>query len=462
MSKGARGLWIACSGIALALVPTACRQIVGFADEPRLRSQPGEAAGGPASDAGIDGGVYVSTSGNWPFFDRVCGTCIDRNCADEANACALDPSCQAYEECKAACGDTQCASHCLSRVPSAVLSIETWPLNHCVASLCPAACPSSIVSLPGGQTCGPLVGNIDCSMCCCKEFDACDKDPVCVRQIACSRRCGLDPADQSCFEACTGRHPDPPSIHANLGACAETPRCGSSCGLVDWSCLGHVRWAAPSSGSWKLYGSVLDFDSLTSPTPVPPVVGFDVKACAPRDFLCMNPFDEMKTNQEGRVELDLSKNIFGTSAYFEVTAPIGLDYPTTLFFLPSWILTHSVRTGFIIYHPASNGNIPVSDPGRGGVLFFVHDCSQAGHRAAGVEVTANPPGSSPPAYVREGYAPDPSVTFTDSIGIGFITNLLPGQVKLSAVRHDTGEHIGTTPIVIQAGAMTIAELVPTP
>jgi hypothetical protein len=178
------------------------------------------------------------------------------------------------------------------------------------------------------------------------------------------------------------------------------------------------------------------------------------------DF-CANPLDDQKSDADGNVVMDLTRNSLDIHPYFEVTAPPGRDYQTHLFFLPEWTLTHSTTADFTIYLPTSFGNIPPSDPGLGGVLFFTRDCSWILTRAARVEVSADPSGSAT-HYVTEGLVPSESATATDSRATGFITNLPPGQVMLSTWRHDTGERIGDTPIVIQAGALTIAGLVPTP
>jgi hypothetical protein len=217
-----------------------------------------------------------------------------------------------------------------------------------------------------------------------------------------------------------------------------------------------------------LYGFVYDLDpAAIPPNPMTsPVAGLDVKGCIARDTPCSGSgFDHAQTDGDGGFVLDLSKNPYGNSSFFEVTAPtgLGLDYPPHLFFLARWTLTHSLRYPFFIYRPLTVDTIPMRDPTLGGVLFFAFDCSIALHPAAGVEVTANPnSGSSPTRYVPQGYPFDPTARATFPSGIGFIADLEPGPKTLSAIRHDTGEPIGTTQIVIQAGAMTIAELVPTP
>jgi len=215
-----------------------------------------------------------------------------------------------------------------------------------------------------------------------------------------------------------------------------------------------------------------DFDAeagLTNGTPTP-LAGFHVKTCfvlgavSAQQFgldFCAKPLDDQISDPDGNVVIDLSKNGLNISHYFEVTPPPGFAYQTHLFFLPGWTLTHSTTADFTIYLPTSLGNIPPSDPGLGGVLFFTRDCSWILTRAAGVEVSARPAGSAT-QYATEGLVPSESATATDSRATGFITNLPPGQVMLSTWRHDTGERIGDTPIVIQAGALTVAELVPTP
>jgi hypothetical protein len=148
--------------------------------------------------------------------------------------------------------------------------------------------------------------------------------------------------------------------------------------------------------------------------------------------------------------------------FFEITEPAGFEYQKHLFFLPSWILTNSLQWTFGLNARSSPFALPVSAPGLGAVLFFAYDCGQALISASGVEVKATPAGvSGAPSYVNPGYPVDPNATFTDGDGIGFIINLPPGLVTLSTFRHETGEQIGQTPIVIQPDAMTIAYLVPT-
>src|SRR5882724_4897367 len=84
-----RRSWSTRFGFALLVLSPGCRQIVGFSD------------GSPAgADAGVaaEAGLYKSSSG-WGFADPSCGACIDRSCNTEATACAVDPSCSAYETC---------------------------------------------------------------------------------------------------------------------------------------------------------------------------------------------------------------------------------------------------------------------------------------------------------------------------------------------------------------------------
>ena len=449
-------------GLTLAVAAVGCRQIVGFADEP-----------GPASHgAGSADGGLISRSGGWTFADPVCGACVELNCSAEEKACTQDPSCQTYETCVAACasGDAVCASQCETRVPSVIESPEITPLSHCVASSCNAACRASVVGADG-QTCGPVFGRSQCTECCCDEFAACDANPACVRQLLCGRRCGtpdpIDPPSVPCFDECLAETTPlaeaddaavPVDADSNIGTCVGV-RCANTCFEEDWSCLGHVESPGSSAGPLTVYGYIEDYRGI-DPTGVTPLPNFTVKACS--YLTCATPIAESVSNDDANVQLALTP---GLDAYFEVTAPAGLDYPTHLFFLPQWLQLHSFRWTFDVYRRDSLAVLPPSEPGRGAVLFLVHDCnprlSPSPPRAAGVEVTAEPPGD-PAHYTLKNFVPDDGAIATDENGVGFIINLQPGVVKLFAHRHDTGELIGITPIIIRADATTVVELVPTP
>jgi hypothetical protein len=434
--------------IALLALPSACRQIVDFEDGP---------------DSNNDG--YISSTGYWPFSDAECGACVDQNCAAEAKACLADPSCQAFEGCIAACkrGDSACTDSCGYDVLYSGLSPEKHHLAHCQAAACTSQCPTFAVQSASGQSCGGLGAPRGCQACCCDEFAACDADPECVSQTACWRQCGYDdPLGRSCFEACMGGPVD--ALNANLppirdclfGSSTAPSRCQSQCfASADWSCLGKVQWPGASVGWNRVYGNVYDIPSLN------PLANFRVRGCVPRD--CVKPFAETYSDADGNVSLDISQNFFGTTAYLEVTAPSGPgpDYPKHLFFEPTDALNHSSRWDLAVYIRESVDSVPLPDPQLGGLLFFTHDCS--GGRAAGVEVSASNPGTSdPPAYQVPGLKSNPNDTATLDSGIGIIINLPPGQQTLTSRRQGSEQLIGTQVVVIEADAMTIVDLVPTP
>jgi hypothetical protein len=444
-------------GLALVIGSTGCRQLVGFHDGPGPEDHD--------AGSGTEAGTYRSKVGRWIFVDPACGACIDDSCKVTATDCTNDPSCHAYEACVALCGDKPCVSECLSHVPSAILSPEVRPLLHCVADSCRAACPSSVVTLPNGDTCGPVFNKLACASCCCPEVRQCDDDPDCVRQSACARQCAGSRPGQSCFEACTGRDPDPITPKVNIASCAEG-LCRSSCGGEDWRCLGKVWQSQPSPGLRKLYGSVLRIVDSGA------LAGFRVKMCSALGAisaldsqggadLCPMPLDEQVSNEAGNVVLDLNKSS-GLGSYFEVIPPPGQDYPTTHFFLAGWTLTHSRHSDFFLAARNSTFSLPASSPGHGSVGFQTYDCRQVLNRVPGVVVSASPAGSASTVYLAPGFVPDLSATSTSSEGLGSMTNLPEGQVTLSANRQETGELIGKTPIVIQSDTETFVELVPTP
>jgi hypothetical protein len=442
-NRGARATLLA---VMLLSSPVACRQLVGFEDGPS------------SSSAGAKG--YLSSAGYWPFKDPVCGACIDRSCAAEAKACAADSSCQAFEGCLAGCApaDSACAESCLTRVRLAGLSLETQLLGHCQTAACSTECPSFQVSLGDGQSCGPLRVSSACQACCCDEFAACDSNPECLGETYCSRQCGRgDTLGNSCFRACMGGAVDSPSPSLDpIPQCLfGGGRCQSQCfNEDDWTCLGRVQWPDPSEGWGSLYGTVIDNPGGAA------LEGFRIRGCVPRDQ-CDKPFAETKSDPDGTFFLDISKSPFGTTAYVEVSAPSGLNYPKHLFFEPPDVFNHAARLDYYVYVRESYNSVPLPDPTLGGLLFFTYDCS--GRRVAGVEVTPSPAGSSdPPAYVIPGLRADPRDTATLPAGIGFIKNLPPGQVTLSMRRQSTQESIGIQRVVIEADAMTIVDLFPTP
>jgi len=194
-----------------------------------------------------------------------------------------------------------------------------------------------------------------------------------------------------------------------------------------------------------------------------PLAEFRVRTCFMLDQCAAPLGEDAVSDRDGSVVIDLAQNRLWLNTYFRVTAPPGTNYPVHLFFPAAWTLTHSFRQDLTVYVREGIGSIPLPDPHLGGVLFFAYDCAQALDRAAGVAVSASPAGSSKPTqYTGLGHTQTTDAPATFANGIGFIENLPPGLVVLTATRVATGELIGKTSIVIEADAITVAELVPTP
>jgi hypothetical protein len=270
----------------------------------------------------------------------------------------------------------------------------------------------------------------------------------------------------SCYAQCTGEADASYSDTTNqAAACAGGDKCATACHTDDWSCLGKVEWPQfPAPAPLLLYGTVVDYPSGNTLT------GFDVKMCIfGHDSSCDAPVDEKVSNANGDFVLDLEKTIASNghalSAYFEVTPPAGLDYPTHLFFEPGWALSHSWRQAFVIYSRTSKGSV-AGDPKFGDMLFVAHDCKPFGwtlYGAGGVQVTADPAGTAGPTrYPMQNLQLDPSATATYPYGVGFIQGLPPGQVILTARRQETQELIGKMTIWVRAGATSIVDMGPTP
>jgi len=112
--------------------------------------------------------------------------------------------------------------------------------------------------------------------------------------------------------------------------------------------------------------------------------------------------------------------------------------------------------------------VNAADPTYGGVLFFAHDCVPAlgVGEGAGVHVTVDPANATdatnPVGYVNQGIQFDPTATSTFPYGVGFILNVPPGRVTLTATREATQQFIGRTQIWVRADASTVVDLAPTP
>jgi len=463
-------------GIVLVLASIGCRQIVGFADEPGpagLAADAGvEADAGAEADTGIEadaGGeaeasVFMSANGPWRFANSSCGACIDQSCASEEHACATDPSCSAFEACVASCGlgDKECAGHCWARVPSSSRSPQTWSLNHCEAAACRDACGLWVTA--GGQTCGSWLMPTDCVTCCCKELDACDNDPECVRQSACDEQCAWRKDGQPCRQACTGQAAFNPKV-VPLTDC-ETGRCASACLTQDWTCLGKVQWPKASSRTLTLALMMSDFiDSRI------PLVGFNVRGCITGDKSCTMPLAEGTTNDAGFVALELVTNgvTNSVSAYFEVTGPPGSGYQPYIFYVPEFYMTQSFAAAGISVIGRSVVEATLGpDPALGHVLFGVINCNpfgsfgNGGSSAPNVQVTASPAGPSTRTYYLAGLSPSTTAIATDDSGDGIIMNLPPGEVTLEVRRADTKELIGSRTVWVRPDTVTELTLTPTP
>jgi hypothetical protein len=416
----------------------------------------GEETDGSGSDGGgSESGTYVSP---WTFADATCGQCVYANCGLAVQDCGRDPNCRAYEACVAACaaGDAACAALCWGRVPSAPSSTQTWELNHCAATACSDKCRFWASS--NGQRCGswPTL-TPDCATCCCPELIACENDPECVAEAACVSQCEV--FDSRCQSACTGKD----VLNGNAKGWLQCQRghCAASCQVDDWSCLGKVEW--PTQSGSEVYINLTDYLTQT------PRVGYGVKECSTSDPTCSASLaGGMTDDPTGNVVLPLvaSPTTGTVNAYFEITPPPGEDYPTHLFYVAEFKLTHRTQWGATMISRTFEKAVAQPDPSLGNLVFRAASCNPLATElatlgAAGLQVmvsTANM--SMYTLYFKQGTL-DPTATVTDSTGSGVVVNLPPGNVVVTTQRA-SGEVVSRRNVLIRADAVTELVLTPTP
>jgi hypothetical protein len=73
-----------------------------------------------------------------PYTSSTCASCVTTSCCAADNACANNPSCNAYLSCLQECSTTSCQTACGSSYPSGKAALEA--LGSCIDSQCPASC----------------------------------------------------------------------------------------------------------------------------------------------------------------------------------------------------------------------------------------------------------------------------------------------------------------------------------
>jgi serine/threonine-protein kinase len=239
---------------------------------------------------------------------------------------------------------------------------------------------------------------------------------------------------------------------------------------ADLSCVGNVQWEPPDART-TLHSRAL-FLTLVGDRAVE---GVDIKACAQRDPLCLNPIDHSQTNARGFVELALPK---GFTGYVEASANAAHpDMVPLLVFAPPPVADSPPEAVFersrdraarLVMNESEISSIlsiigQKLDPARGQFVGIALDCKR--HPLDGVSLVTNVSDPrSTPFYTDIAGIPSSRKTATGRRGEAGILNLPPGVVDIEAVRtvNGTRTRIGSYTVVIRAGAVTQLGMVPTP
>lgn len=222
-----------------------------------------------------------------------------------------------------------------------------------------------------------------------------------------------------------------------------------------WGCLGMVEEPMPTPGAMHNQ-SMLIVDALTGVTPP----GLTLRLCSAADVNCEAPLEEgLIPDADGYVNFTV---LSGFEGYLETDAPDIM--PAILPIGP--VIDDSPETGekiqlvrtFVVESIAAAAGVEV-DPTRGHSLGLLGGCDGLGH--AGVSFTHEPADEGTPFYLI-GLSPDLEATSSDASGQSGVFNLPPGFANLSSTLEATGEGVSEKRILIRAGTLTYAGLLPTP
>ena len=98
---------------------------------------------------------------------------------------------------------------------------------------------------------------------------------------------------------------------------------------------------------------------------------------------------------------------------------------------------------------------------KGGIVWSSTSCG--GARAPGMEVTVDgPEGVARVFYYGDRGLVDTTAMQTSSLGLGFITNVEPGDRTLEAKVAITEQRVGVYRVIVQAGRITHVTIAPAP
>lgn len=325
----------------------------------------------------------------------------------------------------------------------------------------PRQTPAPVCGLPASPTDA-------CDQCmqqgCCAQLQQCADAAGCGEVAACVDACAF--ADAACLYGCTSAPGKATEAQATVSSCRASA-CGDVCLPERWSCLGRVALRAPNPAlpTVVIRTRVIDYGNLQ---PVP-----DVRArlCFVADPGCDSPIVGGQSDAQGQVTLSFTwYSRFATEpqpVFIElhkdglVDALVTMGTPAPYFDLNAGDWGLGSIQSFDGYVAAAGA---VRDPVRAVVGIGVLDCNF--QLAGGVRITSpSADGQATIFYADVDTTPNPARTETVDGGATGIVNLpvdATGRARIEARVAATGALIGTTEVVVRAGATSNTVVTPAP
>jgi hypothetical protein len=312
-----------------------------------------------------------------------------------------------------------------------------------------------------GPTCGGLwidssarVAPAECSACldakCCAIATSCGNDAECKALRECFKACSGN-TDDACFNACSAAHVTSLAYVSRQVTTCRDGDCNLPCS--DRTCFGSEAGTPTTGANTKARvtnGSIF-------------AIAGTVKVCGLADTTCAAPTssgDIVTASTEATIAVTPTAG--GMVGYLEAT---GTPFMPAVYYpyqrrpsSPPYFDVYLWTPGAFGYFAQLLG--ATVDSARGHIRFSTFDCSDVPLADVAVTVTGTD-AQSRTAYLQPNGAADASLTQTTSYGVGFIMNVPPGIVVVSATVPSEGlALISRSTVIVRAGYLTSVDLGP--
>jgi hypothetical protein len=400
-------------------------------------------------------GIESLPTAAFDYAASACSDCIGASCAVEEATCAGDEGCAALYACLAACApdDLACRGGCEQGHPEGLFGRTAADLESCRRHACLEPC----VGVDGLWR--PVVDQ-PCDECldskCAEANLACLADYRCARTVRCGQGC----TEPDCLLDCIDR------FDANASpATHQMANCASSCHAVcsfgtDWSCVGQYSWSTPDPER-----STVPIAFGVADATLNAAAGLTVTAYPTGAPPFDEPLDAAQTDGSGIARVTVPVLPLGFVGALIVTGSIRDEsvYPNLFFF--GRPVVRPLSTSTIVATGEDIADVetllaeldpPVTlGPGLAHVQVYALDCTMKPAPGLILDVDAGARTPSTADFYLTGES-------TDRTGAGFVFNVEPGWVTVSARLAEGGETVAEHLIWAEPDTGSIVVLWPTP